>query len=86
MKRPQAKSSAHQQLSTLADRFYGQLALAKLGREVPPLGGDSVALPSAQQRNAFEGAPLTAAVREVARGLEYLHARGGTIGGGSRVQ
>ncbi|MBD59138.1 MAG: lytic transglycosylase [Citromicrobium sp.] len=53
------------------DRFYGQLALAKLGREVPPLGGDSVALPSAQQRNAFEGAPLTAAVREVARGAPW---------------
>ncbi|GAB5349399.1 lytic transglycosylase domain-containing protein [Alteriqipengyuania sp. 357] len=49
------------------DRFYGQLALAKLGRDLPALGGNSVALPTAQQRSAFENAPLTRAVREVAR-------------------
>lgn len=54
-----------------ADRFYGQLALAKLGREVPPLGGDSVALPTAQQRAEFENAALTKAVREVARGAPW---------------
>ena len=54
-----------------ADRFYGQLALAKLGRAVPPLGGDSVALPTAQQRAEFENAALTKAVREVARGAPW---------------
>ena len=49
------------------DRFYGQLSLAKLGRDVPSLAGNSVALPSAQQRAKFENATLTRAVREVAR-------------------
>lgn len=53
------------------DRFYGQLSLAKLGRDVPALGGDSVALPSAEQRTAFENASLTNAVREVARGAPW---------------
>lgn len=54
-----------------ADRFYGQLALAKLGRDVPSLGDHSVALPTQQQRAEFERAPLTNAVREVARGAPW---------------
>ena len=54
-----------------ADRFYGQLALAKLGRDMPSLGGNSVALPTAEQRAAFDRAPLTNAVREVARGAPW---------------
>ena len=54
-----------------ADRFYGQLALAKLGREVPSLAGNNVALPTAQQREQFEKATLTRAVREVARGTPW---------------
>ena len=53
------------------DRFYGQLALAKLGRDVPPLGGNNVALPTEQQRIEFDNAPLTNAVREVARGAPW---------------
>jgi soluble lytic murein transglycosylase len=53
------------------DRFYGQLALAKLGRQpvIPP--ANASATPSAEQRAAFANAPLTNAVREVARGAPW---------------
>ncbi|UIP08139.1 lytic transglycosylase domain-containing protein [Erythrobacter sp. SDW2] len=50
-----------------ADRFYGQLALAKLGRPVPSLAGKPVGEPTFEQRAAFNDATLTKAVREVAR-------------------
>jgi soluble lytic murein transglycosylase len=49
------------------DRFYGQLALAKLGRPIPSLAGKSVGEPTFEQRAAFNEATLTKAVREVAR-------------------
>ncbi|WP_284125816.1 lytic transglycosylase domain-containing protein [Parerythrobacter aestuarii] len=49
------------------DRFYGQLALAKLGRPVPSLAGKTVPEPSFEQRAAFNQATLTRAVKEVAR-------------------
>lgn len=49
------------------DRFYGQLALAKLGRAMPSLAGKAVGEPSFEQRAAFNQATLTKAVREVAR-------------------
>lgn len=48
------------------DRFYGQLALKELGRQMPALSGSGVALPSPEQRAEFERKPLVAAVREVA--------------------
>ena len=57
----------YEMAASYPDRFYGQLAFAKLGREVPQLGGNSVALPTAQQRAEFENSTLTKAVREVAR-------------------
>ncbi|WP_435417287.1 lytic transglycosylase domain-containing protein [Parerythrobacter aurantius] len=50
-----------------ADRFYGQLALAKLGRPMPSLAGRTVGEPTFEQRAAFNQATLTKAVREVAR-------------------
>ncbi|MEW4447688.1 lytic transglycosylase domain-containing protein [Qipengyuania sp. JC766] len=53
------------------DRFYGQLALAKLMRPVPPLGGKNAQEPSAQERAAFATAPLTLAVKEVAKGKPW---------------
>lgn len=49
------------------DRFYGQLALQKLGLPVPSLAGKAVSEPTFEQRAAFNGATLTKAVREVAR-------------------
>ncbi len=53
------------------DRFYGQLALAKLGRQpvIPP--ANTGATPSPEQLAQFRGAPLTNAVREVARGAPW---------------
>ena len=55
------------------DRFYGQLALAQLGRTVPAqaLGAQNSAQPTAAQRSAFQQSSIAAAVREVARGAPW---------------
>ena len=54
------------------DRFYGQLALRDLGRTVPRIGATAnAAVPTAQQRQAFESSLLVSAVREVARGAPW---------------
>lgn len=50
-----------------ADRFYGQLSLARLGRAVPTLNGAPQGEPTPEERRAFLSAPLTKAVAEVAR-------------------
>lgn len=57
----------YEMAATYPARFYGQLALGRLGRKVPSLSAQSQASPTAQQRAAFNAAPLTAAVAEVAR-------------------
>lgn len=49
------------------DRFYGQLALEALGRDIPDFSGVPDIEPSAQARGEFLSAPLTRAVAEVAR-------------------
>ncbi len=49
------------------DRFYGQLALQRLGRSLPTFDAMPQAEPTPAERSAFESAPLTAAVAEVAR-------------------
>jgi soluble lytic murein transglycosylase len=54
-----------------ADQFYGLLSLERLGRPVPSFAVDSVAVPTPQERAAFQAAPLTLAVREVARGGDW---------------
>ena len=53
------------------DRFYGQLALERLGRPLPPLGGVPAGAPSEEERRAFLASPLTQAVTEVARGTPW---------------
>ncbi|WP_128892908.1 lytic transglycosylase domain-containing protein [Erythrobacter sp. HKB08] len=53
------------------DRFYGQLALEKLGRPVPKLNGKNAQEPTAEQRAAFREEPLTRAVAEVSRGASW---------------
>jgi soluble lytic murein transglycosylase len=50
-----------------ADRFYGQLALAELGRDLPAFAAAPVGEPTAEERAAFTAAPITRAVAEVAR-------------------
>jgi soluble lytic murein transglycosylase len=51
--------------------FYGILALERLGRTVPRLTGDPAYTPTREERAAFNARPLTAAVREVARGSDW---------------
>lgn len=53
------------------DRFYGQLALDKLGRSIPSLASAPASNPTQQQRAEFANAPLTGAVRHVARGAPW---------------
>jgi soluble lytic murein transglycosylase len=53
------------------DRFYGQLALAKLGRQPVIPSANTSARPSPEQLAQFRSAPLTNAVREVARGAPW---------------
>ena len=50
-----------------ADRFYGMLAVEKLGRKLPDYSGQPTAQPTPEQRIAFQNAPLTKAVKEVSR-------------------
>ena len=54
-----------------ADQFYGLLALERLGRPVPRFATDSTAQPTQAERMAFTSAPLTQAVREVARDADW---------------
>jgi soluble lytic murein transglycosylase len=54
-----------------ADHFYGQLALERLGRPLPRFAAAPSAVPTPADRAAFNAAPLTAAVREVARDSDW---------------
>ena len=49
------------------DRFYGQLALQRLGRNLPKFTDTPTAQPTPEARAAFNARPLTQAVAEVAR-------------------
>jgi soluble lytic murein transglycosylase len=49
------------------DRFYGQIALQRLGRPLPPFPAAPQAAISAEARAAFRATPLARAVAEVAR-------------------
>jgi soluble lytic murein transglycosylase len=49
------------------DRFYGMLALERLGRPMPVLAATPGSQPTPEARAAFQARPLTKAVREVAR-------------------
>ena len=49
------------------DRFYGQMALSRLGRVMPSLAAAPEGKPTLEERQKFLSAPLTAAVSEVAR-------------------
>ncbi|MEP2235173.1 MAG: lytic transglycosylase domain-containing protein [Alteripontixanthobacter sp.] len=53
------------------DRFYGQLALEKMGRPIPSLAAATIVVPSAEQTAEFRNDPLTQAVRHVARGAPW---------------
>ncbi len=53
------------------DRFYGQLALDKLGRGIPSLGARNAEAPTPEQARAFSNSPIANAVREVSRGAPW---------------
>jgi soluble lytic murein transglycosylase len=57
--------------ATYPERFYGQLALEKLGHKLPELGVTSAAKPTAEERAAFYAKPITAAVREASRNAPW---------------
>ena len=59
------------QAARYPDRFYGQLALGRLGRPLAIPQGDPGANPSADQVAAFRAAPLTRAVEELAKGAPW---------------
>jgi len=53
------------------ERFYGQLAHEKLGRQLPALGTSSIAQPTEAERAAFYAKPITGAVREASRNAPW---------------
>ena len=57
--------------ATCPDQFYGQLALERLGRPLPPFASMASVAPTPAERQAFAARPLTAAVREVARESDW---------------
>ena len=63
-----ADATQHYELAAqYTDRFYGLLALERLGREIPPYAAAPQGQPTDEERRAFMASPLTAAVSEVAR-------------------
>ncbi|MXO85547.1 transglycosylase SLT domain-containing protein [Altererythrobacter aurantiacus] len=57
--------------SEYADRFYGQLALEKLGRPLPSLKGQGQTALSPEAYRQFSSEPLVEATREVSRGAPW---------------
>jgi soluble lytic murein transglycosylase len=53
------------------DQFYGLLALERLGQPVPRLAAATAPEPTPEERARFAAAPLTQAVREVARADDW---------------
>jgi len=60
-------NSYYEMAAAYPDRFYGQMALQRLGRPLPALASTPAASPTPEQRAAFLARPLTRAVSEVAR-------------------
>lgn len=53
------------------DQFYGLLALERMGQTVPRLDAATMPVPTPEERARFAAAPLTLAVREVARAGDW---------------
>lgn len=62
-----AANRYYQMAAAYPDRFYGQMALDALGRDLPAFAAASQVEPSTEARAAFLSQPLTQAVAEVAR-------------------
>ncbi len=63
----------YEMAASYPERFYGQLALAQLGRSVPVsnLASGANAQPTPEQREAFQNSSIANAVRQVARGAPW---------------
>jgi soluble lytic murein transglycosylase len=57
--------------ASYGDQFYGLLALERLGRPVPRFPLEPAVQPTPDERARFNAAPLTQAVREVARDADW---------------
>ncbi|MFC4295702.1 transglycosylase SLT domain-containing protein [Novosphingobium tardum] len=68
---PASAQRYFQMAANYGDQFYGQLALERLGRPIPTFATDPTVVPTPAERQAFASAPLTAAVREVARASDW---------------
>ncbi|WP_340588039.1 lytic transglycosylase domain-containing protein [Erythrobacter alti] len=63
-----AEATRHYEMAAqYHDRFYGLLALERLGRELPPYPAAPEGAPTPEERQAFLASPLTQATAEVAR-------------------
>lgn len=63
-----AEAERHYEMAAqYTDRFYGLLALDRLGRAVPAFAATPNGEPTPEEREAFLNAPITQAVAEVAR-------------------
>ena len=60
-----------EQAGQYPDRFYGQLAIGRLGRPITIPQGEPGIAPSREQVATFRAAPLTRAVAELARGAPW---------------
>lgn len=60
-----------QMAAAYPDQFYGMLADERLGQPLPSFATRPTQNPTAEQRLAFNAAPLTQAVREVARESDW---------------
>jgi soluble lytic murein transglycosylase len=63
-----AQANRHYEMAAqYTDRFYGLLALERLGRDLPAYAEAPAAMPTAAERQAFLAKPITRATAEVAR-------------------
>ncbi|WP_339390184.1 lytic transglycosylase domain-containing protein [Erythrobacter sp. EC-HK427] len=67
-----AEAERHYEMAAqYTDRFYGLMALERLGRPIPPYVAAPAGAPTEEERRAFQSAPITQATAEVARDTEW---------------
>ena len=64
-------SRYYEMAAAYPERFYGQLALDKLGRSLPSLAQDGSQQASEEQLRSFVNSPIVAATRHVAQGAPW---------------
>lgn len=67
-----AEANRHYEMAAqYTDRFYGLMAMERLGRAIPPYVDAPSGAPTDEERRAFLSAPITQATAEVARDAEW---------------